>query len=70
MPSYPASREMCAIGGMVANNSGGEKSIIYGKTEDYVLEIEGVLSNGEIVNFKPLEETEFIDKLNSLDKTL
>lgn len=68
LPSYPASREMCAIGGMVANNSGGEKSIIYGKTEDYVLEIEGVLSNGEIVNFKPLEETEFIDKLNSLDK--
>ncbi|MBI1960789.1 MAG: FAD-binding oxidoreductase, partial [Candidatus Liptonbacteria bacterium] len=26
MPSYPASRESCALGGMVANNAGGEKT--------------------------------------------
>src|SRR5581483_2334025 len=35
-PSYPASREICAIGGIVNNNSGGEKSLAYGKTENYV----------------------------------
>src|SRR3989344_1793570 len=34
MPSYPASRELCAVGGMVANNSGGEKSLRYRKTYD------------------------------------
>lgn len=27
MPSYPASRDLCSVGGMVANNSGGEKSL-------------------------------------------
>ena len=32
MPSYPASRDLCTIGGMVSNNSGGEKSLEYGKT--------------------------------------
>src|SRR3546814_9332269 len=31
--SYPASREICAIGGIVNNNAGGEKSLQYGKTE-------------------------------------
>ena len=31
MPTYTASRDLCAVGGMVANNSGGEKSIQYGK---------------------------------------
>ena len=31
MPSYPASRELCMIGGMIANNSGGEKSLEFGK---------------------------------------
>lgn len=68
LPSYPASREICALGGMVSNNSGGEKSLIYGKTENYVLELETVLSNGEIVNLKALSEEEFINKLESLDK--
>src|SRR3989344_7170221 len=27
LPSYPASKEICAIGGMIANNSGGEKAL-------------------------------------------
>src|SRR3989344_5209938 len=33
LPSYPASRELAAIGGLVNNNAGGEKSLKYGKTE-------------------------------------
>jgi len=36
MPAYPASRDMATIGGMLANNAGGEKSLEYGKTKDYV----------------------------------
>src|SRR3989344_4469679 len=35
-PSYPASRELCAMGGIFNNNAGGEKSLKYGKTEKYV----------------------------------
>ena len=46
MPSYPASREICAMGGIVNNNSGGEKSLNYGKTEKYVKSLKVVLSNG------------------------
>jgi FAD/FMN-containing dehydrogenase len=47
LPSYPASREICTVGGMVANNSGGEKSLIYHKTEDWVEELRVVLADGE-----------------------
>ena len=46
MPSYPASREICAMGGIVNNNSGGEKSLNYGKTEKYVKSLKVVLSDG------------------------
>lgn len=47
LPSYPASRELCAMGGIVSNNSGGEKSLSYGKTERYVAELNVVLSDGK-----------------------
>lgn len=46
MPSYPASRELAAIGGLVSNNSGGEKTLTYGKTENYVQSLDIVYANG------------------------
>jgi FAD/FMN-containing dehydrogenase len=46
MPSYPASRELAAIGGIVSNNSGGEKTLTYGKTENYVQALDIVYANG------------------------
>jgi FAD/FMN-containing dehydrogenase len=58
MPSYPASRELCAIGGIVMNNSGGEKTLKFGKTENYVEEVEMVLSNGDLATFKKLTKEE------------
>ena len=54
LPSYPASREICTVGGMVANNSGGEKTLRYGKTEDYLLGVKMVCSDGEEHMFGPL----------------
>ncbi len=62
MPSYPASRELCAIGGIVNNNSGGERTLEYGKTEDYIEEVEVVLSDGSIASFKALSKTELLEK--------
>lgn len=63
LPSYPASREICALGGMVANNAGGEKSLTYGKTERYVKKITMVLGDGKLHTFKPLRKTEWEEKL-------
>lgn len=47
MPSYPASREIAALGGMVSNNAGGEKSLTYGKTAAYVKRLKVVLADGK-----------------------
>lgn len=62
-PSYPASREICAMGGIVNNNSGGEKSLQYGKTERYVKRVKVVLSDGSIAEFAPLTEKELKEKM-------
>ncbi len=69
LPSYPASRELCAMGGIVNNNSGGERTLEYGKTEDYIEEVEVVLSDGSITTFKPLRQNELREKqkLNTLE---
>ena len=64
LPSYPASKEICALGGMVANNSGGEKTLKYGKTEDYVLGLKVVLSDEEEYYFEKLDENKLQEKLS------
>jgi FAD/FMN-containing dehydrogenase len=67
LPSYPASRELCAIGGIVANNSGGEKTLTYGKTEDYVEALDVVLSDGKLHTFKALTMEELRAKEQQQD---
>jgi FAD/FMN-containing dehydrogenase/Fe-S oxidoreductase len=42
------------IGGMMANNSCGARSVLYGKTIDHVLEQTVLLSDGSIVHFRDL----------------
>jgi FAD/FMN-containing dehydrogenase len=54
LPSYPASRGLCAMGGIVNNNSGGELTLRYGKTAKYVRSISTVLSDGSTAHFKPI----------------
>jgi len=51
----PASRALCTIGGMVGNNSGGEQSLRYGNTENFVRELEVVLADGNAYTIKPLD---------------
>ncbi len=62
-PSYPASRDLCAIGGIVMNNAGGEKSLIYGKTENYVRRMKVVLADGNEYEVKPLTKQELDKKM-------
>lgn len=48
-PPDPASWGSCSLGGNVAHSSGGPKAVKYGTTRDYVLNIQMVLANGEII---------------------
>ncbi len=48
-PPDPSSRGSCFIGGNIAENSGGPKAVKYGVVKDYVLNLEMVLPNGEII---------------------
>ena len=63
LPCYPASRELCTVGGMVANNSAGEKTLVYGQTRNFVENLKVVLSDGQEYSFGPLTENEVEAKM-------
>lgn len=67
LPSYPASRDLASIGGMVNNNSGGEKSLEFGKTEDYVTALKVVFADGIERWVKPLTKAELDVKMKQKD---
>lgn len=67
MPTYPASRDLASVGGMVNNNSGGEKSLEFGKTEDFVTELKVVFADGVERTVKPLNKTELDKKRKQKD---
>src|SRR6186713_3130423 len=57
-----SSASRATVGGMMANNSSGARSVLYGKTIDHVLEQEVVLSDGSVVTFAALGEGELARK--------
>jgi FAD/FMN-containing dehydrogenase len=67
LPSYPASRDLCSVGGMVNNNSGGEKSLEYGKTDRYVTELKFVFADGVERVVKPLTKAQLAAKMGQGD---
>ncbi len=67
LPSYPASRNLASVGGMVNNNSGGEKSLEYGKTDNFVTEMKVVLSDGNEYTLRPLTRDELNAKMEQDD---
>jgi FAD/FMN-containing dehydrogenase/NAD-dependent dihydropyrimidine dehydrogenase PreA subunit len=50
-----SSASRATVGGMMANNSSGARSVLYGKTIDHVLEQRVVLSDGGLAHFRPLD---------------
>jgi glycolate oxidase subunit GlcD len=49
-PPDPGSSDMCTVGGLIANGGSGMHSVKYGTVKDYVLDLEVVLPNGDIIN--------------------
>lgn len=65
LPPYPSSIDFASIGGAVANNSSGEKTVKYGSTRNYVESVELVLANGELINTGRISKRE-LDKKKGL----
>jgi FAD/FMN-containing dehydrogenase len=67
MPTFPASRDLASVGGMVNNNSGGEKSLQFGKTEDFVTGLQFVFADGIERHVGPLTKAELSKKMKQKD---
>lgn len=63
LPPFPASIEYSTVGGAVANNAGGEKSVKYGDTRCFVRSLRVVLANGEVITTERLNRRELDKKL-------
>ncbi len=67
LPCYTSSKMLCTVGGMVGNNSAGEKSLTFGQTERWVKELKVVLADGEEYTVKPLTKSELEKKIKQND---
>jgi len=67
LPCFPASKNLCALGGMIGNNCGGERSLRYGKMENFILESKVIFSDGNEYTVKPLNKEELEDKMGQGD---
>lgn len=63
LPPFPASYEYSTIGGAVANNASGEKTVKYGDTRSYVKSLRVVLANGEVIETGRISKRELSKKL-------
>lgn len=59
LPSYPASKDICTIGGAVSNNSAGPDSLRFGHTANYVASLNVVLYDGNTYTIAPMDYSEW-----------
>ena len=69
-PIDPSTKEYCTLGGMISNNSSGPHAVKYGTTRDYVLSLEVVLSNGDVITTGPVPLREKYRKPEETTETL
>jgi len=67
LPLDISTSDRATIGGMIANNSSGTRSVVYGKTLDYVHSLTVLLSDGSIVELRPLDAQELETKCARTD---
>lgn len=58
LPPYPSSLEYSSVGGAVANNASGEKTLKYGSTRNYVEGLRVVLSDGSVIETRRISSRE------------
>ncbi len=63
LPPFPASLEYSTLGGAIANNAGGAKSVKYGTTRDFIRSLRVVLANGEVIETRRLSKRELGKKM-------
>lgn len=63
LPCYPASREICTVGGMVATDAAGEMTLSYGKIDKYVKSLNVILADGNEYTFQPLSQDQLNKKI-------
>ncbi len=67
LPCYTASKSLNALGGMYGNNSAGERTLKYGKMEDYILSAKVVFADGNEYVVKPLNQEALEKKIAQND---
>lgn len=68
LPLDLSTSSRATLGGMIANNSAGTRSVIYGKTIDYVERLRVVLADGSLVEMNPLSVTDWSLKAAQPDR--
>ncbi len=63
LPPYPESYEYSTVGGAVANNASGDKTLKYGATRGYVRALRVVLANGEVIETYRMNKRELNRKM-------
>jgi FAD/FMN-containing dehydrogenase len=63
LPPFPASQEYSTVGGAIANNASGEKTIKYGSTREFVSSLRVVLANGEVIETGRLTKKQLNKKM-------
>jgi len=63
LPPYPASAAFSSIGGAVANNAAGEKSVKYGTMRAYIKYLKVMIESGAEITLQPLDHAELSLKM-------
>jgi len=67
LPCYTASKNLCALGGMIGNNAAGEKTLSHGKMENFIEELTVILKDGEEYILRPISRVDLLRRSHEHD---